>query len=436
MDLDTFMINDADNHFVEPSDMFERYIDPSRREKVVRTVRNDDGSTVQLFAGRPSKLSLSQSSVPQSEEDLERVAAQAGGAVADADAPKPGDGGARAPGMFLNRMNPYKNLSAEERKALIAKFREQEESWGNRDLRLTLMDDQGINAAIMFPGVVLGLEYEFADDVDAIYANTQAFNRWIHEEIGFAHEQRIFLPPYVSLADPVRAEAEVARLIDEGAPIIQIRAGYAHGGVDDPWGGRSPADPIFDRVWARVNEADVRVATHLGATDYQRAGRNWSEDPDAVLADFDALQWMLYWGDRPAMETVAGLVLQGFFQRFPNIRFCIAEQGTVWLPYTLRKMDHAFLLGRQGRWATLDRRPSEIFKAHFVVAPFPEENVQRVIAEVGIEPIVFGSDFPHGEGIAEPKQYIPEQLAGVPEEQVVAIMRDNLARFLKLPVAA
>ena len=69
------------------------------------------------------------------------------------------------------------------------------------------------------------------------------------------------------------------------------------------------------------------------------------------------------------------------------------------------------------------------------MAPFPEENVQRVIAEVGIEPIVFGSDFPHGEGLAFPSEYVAAQLSGLSEAQVLAVMRDNLARFLGLPAA-
>jgi predicted TIM-barrel fold metal-dependent hydrolase len=89
-------------------------------------------------------------------------------------------------------------------------------------------------------------------------------------------------------------------------------------------------------------------------------------------------------------------------------------------------------MGRGARGGRLERRPSEIFRDHFVVAPFPEENVPRAIAEVGIEPLVFGSDFPHGEGLAFPRQYVGAQLGGLPDAQVRAIMRDNLARFLRL----
>ena len=76
------------------------------------------------------------------------------------------------------------------------------------------------------------------------------------------------------------------------------------------------------------------------------------------------------------MELTAALILQNFFGRFPNIKVCLSELGTVWLPYTLRKMDHAFLMGRKATWGTLDRAAQlEIFRRHFVVAPYPEENV-------------------------------------------------------------
>jgi predicted TIM-barrel fold metal-dependent hydrolase len=56
--------------------------------------------------------------------------------------------------------------------------------------------------------------------------------------------------------------------------------------------------------------------------------------------------------------------------------------------------------------------------------------VQRVVAEVGVEPIVFGSDFPHGEGLAYPDQYVDTQLASFSEADQKRIMRDNLENFL------
>jgi predicted TIM-barrel fold metal-dependent hydrolase len=427
-----YRINDADNHFVEPADMYERYIEPRWRAKAVRFVTDSQGRRVQLFGDRPSRLAFTRESAPRTEAEVEELAGAAARRAGDASAPQFGDGGARSPGMFLNRLNPYRKLDEAQRVALIRRFKEQEIAWGDRELRLALMDEQGIHAALMFPGHVLSLEYEFCSDVDAIFANARAYNRWIAEEIGFAYAGRMFLPPYLSLADVALAVEELERLIRAGAPLVAFMAGHAHGGRDNPRGGRSIADPCFDPVWARIQEAGMRVVTHVGPTDYAKYGADLSEDPDAVLGSFDALQYALYWGDRPAMETVATLIVHGLFKRFPGIRVCLAEQGTVWLPYLLRKLDHAFLLGRRGRFAPLERRPSEIFREHFVVAPFPEENAERVIAEVGVEPIVFGSDFPHGEGLAFPAEYAAAQLGGLPPAQVKAIMRDNLARFLRL----
>jgi predicted TIM-barrel fold metal-dependent hydrolase len=107
--------------------------------------------------------------------------------------------------------------------------------------------------------------------------------------------------------------------------------------------------------------------------------------------------------------------------------------GTVWLPYCLRKADHAFLMGRKAKWSEtgrLNARPSEIFRQHFVIPPYPEENVERVVAEVGIEPIVFGSDFPHGEGLAYPSQYVNAQLKSFSPEDQKRIMRDTMEAFL------
>ena len=107
-------------------------------------------------------------------------------------------------------------------RTLIAQFREQREAYGNRDVRLALMDDQGIDKALMYPASAHDIEFEFADDLEALYANVRAFNRWIHEEIGYAYQGRMFLPPYLALADVDLALAELE---------IAARDGRADGAV-------------------------------------------------------------------------------------------------------------------------------------------------------------------------------------------------------------
>jgi len=97
-----------------------------------------------------------------------------------------------------------------------------------------------------------------------------------------------------------------------------FKAGHAHGGEANPYGGRSVGDPVFDPIWSRINEANTRVSTHLGGTDYQKYGADWSEDPTATFGQFDAFQWMMYWGDRPAMEFTAGTILHNLFGPVPE----------------------------------------------------------------------------------------------------------------------
>src|SRR4029450_9229846 len=87
--------------------------------------------------------------------------------------------------------------------------------------------------------------------------------------------------------------------------------------------------------------------THLSqVTFYGRQGLEWDE-AEVMLGDMNALQWVLYYRDRPASAPVAAAILQGLFNRFPNVKLLLSEQGTVWVPYIVRKMDHAFLMGRK-----------------------------------------------------------------------------------------
>src|SRR5262249_15219817 len=155
--------------------VFERYIDPEHRDKVVRFV-DVDGQKVQLFGGNPSKSAKvrRQTTVATSMEVLED--------------------GERLPGSLLVKLNPLTGLTDDQRDDLVRRFREQASAYGDRDLRLALMDDQGIEAAIMFPAIAHDLELQFEHDYPAIYANERALNRWVEDEWGFAHQQRMFVP--------------------------------------------------------------------------------------------------------------------------------------------------------------------------------------------------------------------------------------------------
>jgi predicted TIM-barrel fold metal-dependent hydrolase len=249
-------------------------------------------------------------------------------------------------------------------------------------------------------------------------------NRYIATEWGWAFEGRLFTPPFVSFADADLALAQLAEILKAGVPkVIQTSSG--------PSMHTSPFRPENDRFWSICSEAGIKLATHLASvTRYGAQGVEWNEE-EVMLGDMDAFQWVFHYGDRPAMETVGAAVLQGWFARFPKMQLLLSEQGTLWVPYLIRKMDHAFAMGRRATWGELDRKPSEYFADHCFAAPFPEENLERVAAVVGTKPLVFGSDFPHAEGLPHPSLYLG-QLANLSDAEAKAVMCDNLARFLDL----
>lgn len=337
------------------------------------------------------------------------------------------------PGSSLNKLNPYKNAkSPEEREELVKMFRDLAPAYQNRDRRLEVMDLQGVEGAIMFPqadGLVL--HHAFPESAEKSLAAVRAFNRWVDAEWGFNHKDRIFVPAAITLMDVDQALAEVDWAIERGTRAFLFPPG--------PMNDRSPGDPVYDPFWARLAEARVGISIHLNYTSYARQSAMWSENPDAHFVDadntFTAFQWFSYWGDRPVMETVAAMIFHGLFQRHPNLRIALSEQGSVWLPYALRKMDHAFMMGRKGTFGNLTERPSDTFRRHFLVAPYPEEIISRPLEAVGPDVLTFGSDFPHGEGLADPAEYAYAMLQDLTEEQQRKIMRDNLADFL-LPAAA
>jgi predicted TIM-barrel fold metal-dependent hydrolase len=412
-----YKIMDADEHSTPRANAFEEYIDPDKRDMAIRTVTLPDGRRDQTFNGRPRRFTYKNFQVVGSDELLEELGIRGAGSEEGA------AGGQVIPGSLLTKLNPLKSLDADGRIEFAKRYRELQEFLDNPSDRLSVMDSQGIQCAVNF-ATLPGIEVEFEDDFDGLYANLTALNRYLGEEWGYNYENRLYTPPFISFADPDGALHLLEEIMKVEVPrVIQTSTG--------PSMHTSPFRPENDRFWSICNEAGIRLSTHLASvTRYAAQGEEWNEE-EVMLGDMDAFQWVFYYGDRPAMETVGAAILQGWFQRFPNMKLLLSEQGTVWLPYTIRKMDHAYLMGRRATWGKLEMRPSDYFRQHCFVAPFPEENVPRAVEAVGVEPIVFGSDFPHGEGLPDPSMYLG-QIATLSEEDQKRIMRGNLARFLGL----
>jgi predicted TIM-barrel fold metal-dependent hydrolase len=400
MQLDYRLI-DADNHYYEPRDAFTRFMEPRYRDLAVKVERSDDGAD-HIFVGQmPYNFNFTAA------DAFDRVG---------------------RPGSLRQRMRLIKSgETLVDRDQLEMDIPPE---FTNRSARLQVLDEQGIEAAIMLPSLGVGVEHFMMDNPDQLYANLRAFNRWLDEDWGLNFQNRIFSPPLLSLIDLPMAIAELEWSLGRGARVIHLRPA--------PIMGRSIADPAFDQFWARVEEAGVLVAFHISNSGYNELiSPAWGEPANPPVQRMSAWQWTCSYGDRPIMDTMAALVLHNLFGRFPGIRVASIENGSLWVDYLLSAMDKYRGMGRHGNWIggpVLDR-PSRIFKEHVYVSPFHEENVVALTELIGVERVLFGSDFPHAEGLAAPSDFA-ERLAGLNPTEVRSVMRENAGHLLGLSPAS
>jgi predicted TIM-barrel fold metal-dependent hydrolase len=140
-----------------------------------------------------------------------------------------------------------------------------------------------------------------------------------------------------------------------------------------------------------------------------------------------AWQWQHCWGRRPIEETLSALIFHNLFGRFPNIHVVVSEFGAEWVPLFVRHMDKSRGMGRRGEWpgGKLSERPSRIFEQHVRVVPYPEDDVEKIVADLHQSTsIVMGSDYPHGEGLAEPADFA-KLIESLPAEEQRGILHDN-----------
>ena len=317
------------------------------------------------------------------------------------------------PGSLKEYLRKMKAGNIEEPYELIPQM----PAFHDRDERIKLMDAQGIEACMMFSSAV-SLEHKIKDS-KALYAYFRALNRWIEDDWGFAYQERIFCPPHISLRDLDDAVEELDRVIKAGARAINLRPGHAYG--------RSQGDPYFDPFWARVNEAHISVLYHQGEGGHNELlGPLWGYHPDPPVFEMAAWQWLNSYGDLPIMAALSQLIYDNVFGRYPNIKVASVENGAGWLSYFMSRIDKMRGMGRNGPWigGALKERPTEIAKRHLVVTPYPEDDVENIVAQVGHEMIAMGSDFPHAEGLAEPDEF-RSLVTNLPDDQQRWILREN-----------
>jgi predicted TIM-barrel fold metal-dependent hydrolase len=289
--------------------------------------------------------------------------------------------------------------------------------------RLEVMDELSIQRTLMFPTLASLLEERMRDDPELIHVVVHALNQWLEEVWSFNYKDRIFTTPVISLPIVSKAIEELDWAVERGARAILVRPAPVPGFR----GSRSFALPEFDPFWKRVTEHDVLVAMHSSDSGYARYQQDW-EGSKTEMLPFVANAFRMVGQWRPVTDAVASWVCHGALYRFPELKVAVIENGSAWLVPLLNEMADIYKKAPEA----FPSDPVEMIRNRIHISPFWEDDLGELAGIVGVDRVLFGSDWPHPEGLAEPARYIDvlTERTKLTEEEKAKIMGGNMARLM------
>ncbi|MAT92395.1 MAG: amidohydrolase [Halioglobus sp.] len=319
---------------------------------------------------------------------------------------------------------------AEER-LLIAEFNDKWRQGIEDDLkgawdgavRNRVLDGDGVAAEVLFPdgiteqnappfGAGLGLR-PWGIDPELQWAGARAHNRWMAEFCSEDPLRRIGLAIVLLLYDVDEALREVKWAYDNGLRGILIPA---------LMGEREPYNhPRYYPVWEFCQEHNMVVHTHSGPSpDYDY------DLPGAIGVFLTEFAW---WASRPLWHMIFG----GVFEKFPRLHFALTEVSEFWVPDLLELMDVRASVkhtsGKLGDFrSNLTLRPSEYFRRNCWIGASAlfDEGSTAVRHEIGIDRVMWGTDYPHPEGSwPNTREKLMTYMKGLPETDLEAMLGGN-----------
>ncbi len=393
MEKYTGPIFDADNHYYEAHDAFTRHVPKHMQPRCVQWVQLENGRKYHVVAGKISFAVGNPTFNPISKP----------GALREYYHGNP-------------RGKKFGDLIRESLEPMPPEYMD-------RDKRVERVKEQGLEATWLFPTAGILYEEALSHDTDALCATCEGFNRWLDDDWGLAYKNKIFCAPYFSLADVDWACRELEWALKRGARVIVMRPHSVRTRRD---GSRSPGDEMFDPFWARVNEAGITVVAHVGSSGYTANGYARSSMKDALGG-----------GERPTVASLnperaindwlLTLAFDKMFERFPNLRVCSVENGSAFLRDLFVKLGHS----KQRLPKYYKEDPCELFRKHVWINPFWEDDIAEIISMMGPDRVIFGSDWPHMEGLEKPLD-IYDELKAVSVDDQKKFLYSNAAALNEL----
>jgi predicted TIM-barrel fold metal-dependent hydrolase len=284
--------------------------------------------------------------------------------------------------------------------------------------RLGELDADGVVAEVIFPNSPLPFDvglmtYQYEQDAARWRAGVWAYNRWLADFCAEVPGRRAGVG-LVTLDDIDETLRQVRWLRERGVSGGILLPGSA-GSVPDQ---AAYNHPRYEPLWATCEALDLPVHTHSGWTP------NYGNFSGSVGIFLSETAW---WAHRPFWF----LVWAGVFERHPRMRFVMSEQKADWMIPTLQLLDSRYELPmfRQLR-RSLPLRPSEYYRRQvYIGASFMDEGEWETRHTLGIDKLMWGSDYPHLEGCwPNTHASLRHIFAGVARGDVARMLGETAAR--------
>ncbi len=305
----------------------------------------------------------------------------------------------------------------EEQRNIPAIYEDFREGTYDQKARLVDMDTNHVEAAINYPNTFprfAGQGFAERADKELSLRCVQIYNDWMIDDwCGGDGRGRLIPLTLVPLWDPQLAADEVRRCADKGSHAIAFSENPSKLGFPSLYSGD------WDVLWDACIETDTTVSMHIGSSSTMPA-----TSPDAPLATTMALS------AQNAEGSLCDWVFSGTLSRFDGLKIVFAESQIGWMPYLLERMDIVAAESATGG-VELDRPPSEIVKGRVWGCVFDDQHGLNSRDAVGLEHILFETDYPHTDGTWPESRAVAHRLcatAGMDAAECHAFLRGNAIR--------
>jgi predicted TIM-barrel fold metal-dependent hydrolase len=302
-----------------------------------------------------------------------------------------------------------------------ARFEELRPGCYQIDERIRDMDLGGIWASANFPSGVTGFSgtlFSEAKDPELGLACVRAWNDWFFEEWYSSYPDRMVPVGITSLSDPEKGAEEIRRNAARGFRGVTLPERPHRLGL--------PA--IFSDFWDPIMEAcaetDTVINLHVASSGFFEAG------PGAPFGVGATMFGQL------AMSACAEWLWSGYPSKHPNLKIAMSEGGIGWVAMMRDRLENIMTRSGYGEaWPDKGMSPSETLRRNFWFCMIDDPSTVSTRHAIGVENIVFESDYPHGDGTWPDTQAVIENIVGdLPDDEIRMITHENAAQLFRHPL--